>query len=306
VRSFAQTEELNAFRSAVVFFVNYDRGKVDSVPRNESNTALYGDRRQNAFLAFVLHPDSKNLDTLKEKAIQYPGIYELNGVSYSFFDGRQNFLEKSLENNVNHRITFCGIYDYGLPNFVAMTIQPFIRRGQEYVVYSYSLNGEGNYLVKEVSGNSITFESTSTTSDPPILKFQSIDSDHILLVEDLGDHGQMAFVLNTATVPWTRVNAFRGLGFDEGSVDYSKLLPFDKRPFLRVASNRSMTVGYGKQVEEISFNEETKTISYTQPIGSSKEEHKVIQAQWNREMFALDDYYLGQYLEDEPPPHPMD
>jgi hypothetical protein len=151
--SFGQVNELEKFRKEITLFVNYDNGKIDSLPKSIENSLRLRKNYGTAFLEFIKNKDSKNLDNLKNKSINNKTDYIIGNNNYSFNSQRKDPFVKSLENNVNYNITFYGLYDYKLSNFVSFYIQPFILDTTEYVVYYCKLNGQGTYYIKDVNRN---------------------------------------------------------------------------------------------------------------------------------------------------------
>lgn len=300
VNSFSQVNELEAFRKKLTLFIYYDLGKVDSIPKTALNTVKLKKEAQDAFIRFILNKDSKNLDNLKQQAKSGGGSYWFNQYSYYFNNQRRIPTVKSLDNNVNYNISFYGLYDYQLSNFVSMYMQPYTVDGKEYVVYYYSTNGEGTYYVKDLSSNKIVYKGAALTSNAPIHRLNKIDDKHLLIVEDMGDNGLRAIVLESDIQNWTSVKGFKGNAFTENTKDFSKKVFTDKRAYLRLASNRTIATHYGSRYLNIAFDENSKTISYKQNSATPKS----IEATWKNNQFAIDDYYLGEHLSDKPVPMP--
>jgi hypothetical protein len=304
--SFGQVNELEKFRKEITLFVNYDNGKIDSLPKSIENSLRLRKNYGTAFLEFIKNKDSKNLDNLKNKSINNKTDYIIGNNNYSFNSQRKDPFVKSLENNVNYNITFYGLYDYKLSNFVSFYIQPFILDTTEYVVYYCKLNGQGTYYIKDVNRNIIVFQSEGQTSNAPIKKFIKIDNNHILIVEDLGDNGQRALVVDIKLNKWKTLNAFNGKAFLNNSTDYATKAEMQNRTYLRFAETKSIITVYGAaflKKYEIDFNEKTKTISYKK---YNKKESEVleIKAKWENRLFKIDDYYIGKDLEDRDLPMP--
>ena len=198
LKSFGQVKELEKFRKEIITFVDYDNGKTGSLPKSAATTKQLAKNYEEAFLDFIKNKDSKNLDNLKKNSINNKSNYIIGGINYSFDSFRRDPFNKSLENNADYGITFYGLYDYQLSNFVSFFIQPFLIGTSEYIIYYCKLNGKGTYYIKDEKSNKIVFQSEGLTSDAPIKKFMKIDKSHILIVEDLGYNGERALVINTA------------------------------------------------------------------------------------------------------------
>ncbi|HCY89682.1 MAG TPA: hypothetical protein DHV17_05425, partial [Chitinophagaceae bacterium] len=52
-QSSAQVQELEVFRKKQAFFIRYDQGKTDSIPRTEANTARLRKELEESFLQFA-------------------------------------------------------------------------------------------------------------------------------------------------------------------------------------------------------------------------------------------------------------
>lgn len=304
--SFAQVNELEKFRKEITLFVNYDNGKIDSLPKSIENSLRLKKNYETAFLEFIKNKDSKNLDNLKNNSINNKTDYIIGNNNYYFDSQRKDPFVKSLENNVNYNITFYGLYDYKLSNFVSLYIQPFILDTTEYVVYYCKLNGQGTYYIKDVNRNVIVFQSEGQTSNAPIKKLIKIDNNHILIVEDLGNNGQRALVVDVKPGKWKTINAFNGKAFLNNSTDYATKAEIQNRTYLRFAESKNIITMYSAaflRKYEIDFNEKTKTISYKK---YNKKESEVleIKAKWENRLFKIDDYYIGKDLDDGDLPMP--
>ncbi|MET0393170.1 MAG: hypothetical protein ABW019_08500 [Chitinophagaceae bacterium] len=303
--SFSQVAELETFRTNITRWIWYDQGKIDSIPRTDANTARLKKAAEASFLRFVLHPDSKSLDSLKAHAKQGGGSYYFDQYSYFFHEGRRILAQRTPENNTNYSITLYGLYDYDLPNFISISIQPFTAGGNNYVVYYYNTRLQGTYYIRDVKKNTIVYTGTGMTRTAPIQTFHKIDTSHVLLIEDLGDKGQRAFVLNTEKAGWRLIDAFKGKAFPDNATDFAKKTATGKRRNLWLAANESLIANYGSRYLTIAFDESTKTLSYLQLTDRSGNNTKKIEAKWQNNQFLIDDYYLGEHLNDQPMPMPM-
>lgn len=303
--SFAQVQELETFRKKLTFFVRYDQGKTDSIPKTEANSARLRKELEESFLQFATHRQSNNLDNLKANSKGRSGSsYYFDVYSYSMSELRRDYSIRSKTNNTNYSIGFYGLYDYGLSNFVAMYIQPFSIKEERFIIYSYSLNGTGLYFIKDSSMNKIIYRGQSATSSAPIHVFKEIDGRHYIVVEDLGDNGRRALVLEKLASGLKAVPSFKGKGFDQGTRNFKQKLFKDKRMYLWLASNRGLSTNYGTRYVVIEFDEKRKMIFYRKYLDESKGDIKLIESSWNGNLFEIDDCYLGEYLDDSPMPMP--
>lgn len=293
---FGQTNELENFRKEITLFVNYDIGKIDSLPKSNKTSKRLVKNYQNAFLNFIKNNDSKNLDNLKKNSIENKTSHTIGNNKYFFrSSGKSPFI-----NSEYYSITIYGLNDYELPNFVSIYIQPFSIDTAKYVIYYCNLNGKGIYYIKELSSNKILFQSEGLTSNAPIKKFTKIDTKHILIIEDLGDNGERALVINTELNNWRAIKGFYGKAFLDNSTDYSKMTKTQKRLYLNFSETGTINARYGKaflKKYEIDYDETTKTISYKK-YNIKKSEVKTISATWENNLFKIDDYFLGQDLDD--------
>ena len=300
--SFAQVEELENFREKLSLFVDYDKGLVDSIPRSDANTTRLKNAARESFRLFVLHKDSKNLDSLKALARNEGGSYNFDNYSYLFNELRRVPTIRSLDGTTDYGIVFYGLYDYGMPYFITVYIQPFTVAGEKYVIYYYSTNQKGTYCIKDVLKNKIVYTGAAVTHEAPVQKLYRIDSRHLLLVENMADKGQRALVLNAEKADWHQVEVFKGNSFPDNATDFSKKALKDKRAYLWVASNKMFATEYGTRYLTITFDETSKILSYTQFLAGNAT--KKIEAKWQNNQFIIDDYYLGEYLNDDPIPMP--
>lgn len=305
--SFSQVTELQNFRKAMTLFVQYDQGKIDSIPKSDSNTKRLNRNYERAFLDFVLHKNSNTLDTIKKYSIDNKTSHIIGNNNYFLSKLPRNILNRSEENNINFHVSFYGLYDYQMSNFVSFYIQPFSVHSNNYVVYYVKLNGKGTYHIKEVISNEIVFSSLAQTSNAAIKQIYQIDKNHLLIIEDMGDHGERALVVNNQNKIWKTVLGFSGNAFVNDPQDYTKKAAVSARTYLRFATSHTMQTLYGESFlkkYEISFDEKSKTISYKKHQ-QKESETKVISANWDGKQFRIDDYYLGSDLDDRPLPMPF-
>lgn len=303
----AQANELETLRSKIYRYTQYDKGKIDSISKNKANDLRLKSELDRAWMDFVLHKDSKNLDALKKSAIDNKTSHIIGNHNYFFHERRKDYAIRTIENNVNYySIGFYGIYDYDRPNFVYVFMQPFVLGKKELVVYHFSLKGSEAYLIKDVATNKIVFKSKAMNSGAPIVSLQSIDKNHCLIVEALEDHGQRAFVLDTRTTNWEMLSVFKGKSFRNSLGDYSNKLDVGSRFYLRFAVTHNIASIYGDnflKTYQIKFDTATQTISYKQ-YRKEEKDAPIIQSVWKNNTFSIDDYYIGEHLDDEPMPFP--
>ncbi len=302
-----QVNELEKFRKDITIFVNYDNGKIDSLPKSAETTKRLKNNYEQSFMAFIKHKDSKNLDSLKKNSIDNKTSFIIGNNNYSFSSLRKNPFVKSLDNNVNYSITLYPIYDYDLPNFVSFFIQPFTINNTEYVSYYCKLKGKGTYYIKDVNSNQVVFQAEAFTSNAPIKKLISIDNNHLLVVEDMEKDGERAYVISTQKDKWEAINAFKGKAFKDNPTDYTIKTNMPNRTYLRFAISKSTLSMYGESFlkkYEISFNESTKMISYKR-YNKVESETIEIKAKWENNSFSMDDYYIGEDLDVSEMPKPF-
>lgn len=293
---FGQTNELEKFREEITVFVNYDLGKIDSLPKSIKTSKRLAKNYQNAFLNFVTNSDSKNLDNLIKNSIDNKTNHIIGNNEYFFRSSRKG----PFINGDYYSITMYGLYHYALHGFVSIYIQPVSIDTSKYVIYYCNLNGKGTYHIKELSSNKILFQSEGLTSNAPIKKFAKIDNKHILIIEDLGDNGERALVINTKLNNWKAIKGFYGKAFLDNSTDYSKTTETQKRLFFKFSETGTINARYGKNFlkeYEIDYDETTKTISYKR-YNKNGSQVKTIKATWENNLFKIDDYYIGQDIND--------
>ncbi|SMC57170.1 hypothetical protein [Moheibacter sediminis] len=290
INSFGQIDKLENFRKELMLYMDYDQRATDA--KNESEAKELKENVEKVFRKFVLDKESKNTDRLKTEA-------ESSNYSYSFSNVKREKMVQSTENNEDFKISFYGMYDYKLSNFVSIYIQPFLLSKNELCVYYYKLNGKGKYFVKEIDSNKIIFTSEGLTSNAAVIKIHQIDKNHVLIIEDMGDDGQRALVVKTEKKEWAAVEGFKG-----NLIEHNNEKKFaESRKYLRLVSNKTIqnhqSFGFLKQ-NGIRYNEELKTIVYS----ISEDNLTFKEAKWEGKLFVIDDYYLGDHLPDEPMPFP--
>jgi hypothetical protein len=296
INIFGQTNELEKFREEITLFVNYDQGKIDSLHKSIKTSKRLFKNYQNAFLNFVKNSDSKNLDNLIKNSIDNKTNHIIRNNKYYFRSSRKG----PLINGDYYSITIHGLYDYASYSFVSIYIQPVSIDTTKYVIYYCNLNGKGIYHIKELSSNKILFQTEGLTSNAPIKKFTKIDNKHILIIEDMGDNGERALVINTKLYNWKAIKGFYGKAFLDNSTDYSKITKTQKRLYFKFSETGTINARYGKDFlkkYEIDYDETTKTISY-KIYNKNASKVKTISAKWENNLFKIDDYFIGQDIDD--------
>lgn len=294
----AQVQELEEFRKAIHLFVQYDQGKLDSIAHTAANSLRLKEHYQTAFLALIQSEKSHNLDDLKANSIKAGSSYNIGNNGYFFSSLRRNPYLKSRENNEDFLISLYGIYDYKLPDFVSIFIQPFQIDNAQFVVYFCKLNGHGTYFVKEVKSNQIVFQNPLSTTKLPILQLAKLDANHFLLIEDAGDAGQRALVVRSSTTGWEAIAGFKGKSVEQKDADYRLSATSSARNYLQLASSRAINSIYGSSFIKqfgITYQQATQTISYKQ-YAKTPADYRLVFAKWNGENFLIDDYYIGQEM----------
>lgn len=304
--SCAQTNELELLRHSIYRFIDYDRGKTDSIAKNKENSERLKAELDLAWMNFVLHKNSISLEALKKEGKNNTTSYSIGAHSYFFHEFKRNQLNPSLLNNVNYNITLYGVYDYGLPNFVSIHIQPFIINHKELVAYFYSLNGIGTYQIKDIESNKIIFKSEAITSGNPIQDLFSLDDQHLLIIENMGKNGKRAMVIASNNEVAKPINGFKGKVLTETNNEFKLSEKIVNHKYLWFCEGKYLNGLYGEgflKQYEINFNDKNKTISYKK-YDKEKDGGVLIQADWKNNQFVIDDYYLGKDLNDEPLPFP--
>jgi len=127
-----------------------------------------------------------------------------------------------------------------------------------------------------------------------------------LLIEEMEKHRQKAFVIENTKGIWKPMKAYKGNAFQNQLGDYKNKKDLGVRSFLRFAENKNIASIYGSgflKKYEIEFDEANKTVSYKK-YRKDENEIPVIKAVWQNNCFMIDDYYLGEDLNDEPMPFP--
>lgn len=309
-KSFSQVQELEEFKRTLTISTFFEAGRIDTIVKSEENSILLRKQVHSAFMNFVNHPQSNNLENLKSLAKSKGNTYWFDVYSYDFTSTNFYFdlIHKNPEiRNPVHRIFFSGLYNYGEPNFISIFIQEFKIRDRQYAVYYYNSLKNGVYYIKDVAENRIVFESELKTFGAPIYRIDVLDKKNILVIEDMEDWGQRALVLNTSEKIWTKEEAFKGNKFVKEEGDFKSKEFSLKRVYFKLASHKDISSLYGMGFStnnRIVFDPKTLTISYKKVLSNGTTSDVVIEAKWNNNQFAIDDYFLGEKMDYSPPPMP--
>lgn len=293
--SFSQIKELDNFREKQTDFINYDKSQGE---KSESYIQKLKSELDNSFRELVLLKnfssikDTKEFEELKKRANNNSMNY-----LYSFFELRRDYNNNTPINNINYYVGFFGLYDYSSPNIVSIYMQPHSIGNENYMFYYYKMNNKGTYVVKNINSNEIVYQGEALTPNAPIVKFDKIDNSHYLIVEDMGDNGQRANVIEVENEKWKSINAFKGKSFDIQSLNYEiKNDAKDSRKYLWVASNIKINAHLKDRPFELSWiylDSNTKNISYKQ-YNQIWTDSKKIFSKWNGSIFLIDDYFIGE------------
>ena len=303
LQTFSQVAELEEFKRAITLSVFYETGRIDTIVKSETKGVELRKHAYDAFMKFVMHQQSHNLDNLKSLANHSGSTYWFDVYSYTFYSTNYYFdlyrNNPDIQNPV-HQIIFSGLYDYETSNFISLYIQEFTIREKGYAVYYCSSLEYGMYYIKDVAENVIVFESNLVTSGTPIYKIDVLDKQHLLVIEDMDTEGQRAVVLNTNSKMWKTIDAFKGKGFTKNSSDYTSKVFFDKRTYLRLASLETLSNMYGmgwQAKNRIALDKNSLTISYKQGLSGGGNNDTPIQAKWSKYLFVIDDYFFGEHID---------
>lgn len=299
----AQVNELEEFKKELTVSVFFESGRIDTIAKSEANTLRLRKRAHDAFLKFVMHPNSNNLDSLKSKAKNKGSVYWYNVYSYNFYSNKyyfDQFRNNPEVQNPVHQITFSGLYNLGQPDFISMFIEEFNIRGRQYAVHYYNSSKNGMYYIKDVAENIIVFENNLFSPGAPVYRIDALDEHHLLLIEDLQHRGQRAIVLNTDGDVWTITDAFRGKGFVNDDENYDSKIFREKRTYLKLASTKTLGTSYGMGFavnNRLSFDKSTLTLSYKTVKSDATNDEVPVSSVWKNNMFVIDDYYVGEKLQ---------
>ena len=292
---YAQEKELETFRDKVYTYVNYDKnnnGKIKSIQLQKDKLLK---ELEKSFLSFILNEKSHNFDTIKKNAASI-------GKGIRCTEIRKDYSIKSKEHNIDILVSLNGIYDFGRPEFVSFFIQPFHIENEDYIVYYFKLNGKGKYYIKNLKDNKLLLESEAFSSERAIANMFQIDENHLLIIENMDSKGQRAYVLNKSKNNLEQALSFKGKTFIKNTTNYTKSTKLTYEPsrkYLHIAGNEKIIDHNNLYKKFIFYDKESQTISY---VINNKGE--LSSAKWINNSFEIDDFYLGNYMHDEPMPMP--
>ncbi len=254
----AQEKELESFKQALNFYIDFTLSKFDSLPVNETNQVRFRKNVDEAFSIFVQNQNSHR--------------YE------KFVSDRTDEKSKFLR----------------LDGRISLYLSVFLINSKTYHVYSYNSRDKLNYLIKENESNKIVFEGNGTCY--LVDQLCRIDEKHMLLIEKTGDFktSRDARVLSAKHQRWSIMNVFEGKAFGQVPFEYYNKKYVKRRPVLQLECNFDFTISGPKDINRISFDEKNKTISYKQYGEGGK--FTVIAAKWENEIFIIDDYNVNENL----------
>jgi hypothetical protein len=256
--SFSQEKELELFKKDLNFYIDFRLGKIATLPLNESNQIKYRKKVDEAFANFVLHKNSSQYDKL----------------IIAKDDEKKKFLR--------------------LDDRISIYLTTFILNNKTYVVYSYTSGDKINFFIKENESNIIVYEGNSKSCF--IDDMYLIDDSHILLIEKNGDFNssRSAMVLSIKKNPWSIIKAFEGNAFGQVPGEYFSKKYVKTRDTFQLDCEMGFTLSAPEDINRISFDTKTKTLSYKQYFENKK--FKLITAKWENEKFIIDDYNVNENL----------
>jgi hypothetical protein len=263
---FAQQAEVDELNKAFEFYRLYSIGKIDSLPQNPKNYARAIGQLDSTFKAFILHEKSQDYEKFK------------------LAQGKTNFKFFRLDNTVEIDAAW------------------FVMDSITYVVFSYHLQNQPNYFIKRLSDHKIVYSGNSLVCYVDAM--YSLEPNKILLIEEDGDFNKSkeVSVISTSGKEWKPLKAFKGLAFGQISGDYRNKKFVDKRTYFQLDCDMDVYMTAPQDVNKVSFNENTKTLSYKQYDGPSR--FKKIEAKWENGMFTIDDYNVGDAFQSNSPAMP--
>jgi hypothetical protein len=177
---------------------------------------------------------------------------------------------------------------------ISLYTTSFSINGKTYIIYSYTSQDRKNYLIKENETNIIVYAGNSNIHLVDGLHL--LDGNHFLLIEKNGDFNssRSAFVLTGEKIPWKKVKAFEGKAFGQDPGGYFTKKFIKKREEFQLECGMDFTLSAPGDINSISFDPITKTISYKQYFENKK--YKVISARWEHKTFVIDDYNVNENL----------
>lgn len=263
---FAQQTEVDELNKAFEFYRLYNIGKIDSLPRNPTNYAKVVGKLDSTFKAFIVHEKSQDYEKFK------------------LAQGSSNFKFFRLDNTVEIDASW----------FVVDSIT--------YVVFGYQLQNLPNYFIKRLSDHKIVFSGNAKACYVDAM--YSLEQNKILLIEEHGNFNKSkrVSVVSTSGKEWKQLKAFKGLAFGQVPGDYRNKKFVEKRTYFQLDCDMDVYMAAPKDVNQVLFNQSSKTLSYKQYDGPTK--FKKIEAKWENGLFIIDDYSVSDAFESNSPAMP--
>lgn len=253
----AQETEMDNFVKTLNLFVDFTRGKVDSLPlTKKGNYEKMVKAVDHSFEAFVKNAQSGNY-------------------------------EKFREANGNPKMKFFRANDW-----VSVYLTTYNIQEKLFEVFGYTCGDRKIYMIKEKQNNQVVFIGRNGSYELDNLAY--IDEQHVLLIENNGDHGssRSAFVLSTVKIPWAKIKAFEGRAFGQVPADYLNKQFVKSREELQLEYEMVFGMQVPDDINKIYYDPLTKTISYKEY--SDLHNFKTVKASWNGNKFIIDDYYANE------------
>ena len=255
----SQEQEFENFKKEFNFYIDFTIGKFDSLPVNQANQTKFTKKVDEAFKQFVLHPKSHEYEKL--------------------------VIAKGVENTKLIRLDGRG----------EITITTFNTNNKTYIVYGYTSQPKKNYVIKDVENNKIVYE--GNTNNYVIDGIYAIDATHFLLVQRDGDYHtsrSAVVLLLTEKQTWKQTQSFSGMAFGQVPGDYFNKKFVKKRTYFQLECEIDFTMNKPSDINKITFDANTKTISYKQYYETKKP--VIITAKWENNLFTIDDYNVNENL----------
>lgn len=262
----AQETEVQQLNNAFNFFMAYQNGKVDSLPRNATNYNKVVAQLDNTFKTFILHEKSQD--------------YE----KFTMARGENNFKFFRLANGIEiHAVSF-------LADSVA------------YVVFGYKTQNRPNYFIKRLRDNKIVFDGNAKACY--VDGMYALEKNRILLIEKDGDRNtsRKVSVIAAEGKKWKQLKAFRGLAFGQVAGDYRNKKFISNRTYFQLECEMEVLMNAPQDANQVSFNEKTKTLSYKQYQDNRR--FKKIEATYENGLFVIDDHNVGDSISSHSPVAP--
>lgn len=252
----AQEKEMETFKKDLNSYIDLLLKKIDSVPLNKANQEKFMRKADESFKSFVLSPNSQRYEKLVQDR-------ESSNRKFSRLDSR-----------------------------ITLYVVDFTVNKKEYVAYSFVSYAKKNYLIKDINVNKIVYEGNAIT--PYVENIFGLDSDHVLLIEQTGDHNtsKQATVFLTTGKTWKQIPAFRGQAFGQVPGEYTKKTFVKQRNYFQLDCEFEVMMIAPPDANKIFFDEKNKTIFYKKFSGKTK--FKLVETKWENNTFIIDDYNVGE------------